>query len=62
MTMPGDIFLGIGSYFGDALVDAVNDGSVNESRVDVSDSLVSLICCSRRGFRIWLPVFLQDGA
>ncbi|EKM48811.1 glycoside hydrolase family 3 protein [Phanerochaete carnosa HHB-10118-sp] len=34
MTMPGDIFLGIGSYFGDALVDAVNDGSVNESRVD----------------------------
>ncbi|KAA1468627.1 glycoside hydrolase family 3 protein [Dentipellis sp. KUC8613] len=35
MTMPGDIFpLSIVSYFGDALVQAVNQGTVPESRVD----------------------------
>lgn len=37
MTMPGDVTFGSGtSYFGQALIDAVNDGTVEEDRVTVS--------------------------
>ncbi|KAJ8084259.1 hypothetical protein PM082_003027 [Marasmius tenuissimus] len=35
MTMPGDITFGSGTtYFGDTLVQAVNNGQVSQSRID----------------------------
>ncbi|KIP12629.1 glycoside hydrolase family 3 protein [Phlebiopsis gigantea 11061_1 CR5-6] len=34
MTMPGDILPGVGSYFGDTLVLAVDVGDVEQSRID----------------------------
>jgi hypothetical protein len=43
MSMPGDLVLGIGNYFGDALVDAVNSGDVSESRIDVRYSVWSAL-------------------
>jgi hypothetical protein len=47
MTMPGDKTFGSGdSWFGQELVDAVNNGVVEESRVDVciSKHFSSILC------------------
>lgn len=42
MTMPGDVTFGSGdSWFGQALIDAVNDGTVEEDRVTVRGAPVS---------------------
>lgn len=64
MTMPGEILLNIGDYFGDALVDAVNDGTVNESRVDVGvmNLLLTTVITYQRQSRTWLLGSSQDGA
>lgn len=67
MSMPGDITLGSGnSYFGANLTDAVNDGNVSMSRLDVCQTtrLRDLLLMStkrRHHCRTWPSALLLRG-